>query len=97
MHYVTYQLPGDSEKCLSRNATVCSDSASSSCCGLFVLLCEAAVPLEDGGVCLAADNIKGEAGLQSKFLSLLNDNVDGREIGDVSCSLLGCDKLSDPA
>ena len=61
------------------------------------MLCEAAVPLEDGGVCLALDDINGEAGVQRKFQSLLNDIIDGREIGNVSCSLLGCDKLSDSA
>ena len=102
MHYVTYQWPGDSEKCLSRKATLCSDSASHSCCGLCVIFCEAAVPLEDEGVCLASDDTEeeavgesmSEAGLKSKFQSLLNDTIEGRKIGDVSCSLLGCDKLS---
>lgn len=61
------------------------------------MLCEATVPLEDGGVCLASDDVNGEAGLQRKFQSLVKDIVDGREIGDIPCSLLGCDKLSDSA
>ena len=83
-----------------RNATVCSDSASPSCCDLCVLLCEAIVPLEDEGGCLAGD-IKGEpvdesmteAGVKREFQSLLNDIIAETEIGDASCSLLCCNKV----
>ena len=42
---------------------------------------------------LADDSTSG-IGLKRKFQSLLNDVIDGREIGDVSCSFSGCGKLS---
>ena len=61
-----------------------------------------AVPLEDEGVGRVSDEIKeeladestSEIGLKRKFQSLLNDVIDGREIGDVSFSFSGGDKLS---
>ena len=39
------------------------------------------------------DELMSETGLKRKFQSLLSDVIDGRDIGDVSCSFLGCDKL----
>ena len=40
------------------------------------------------------DELMSETGLKRRFQSLLNEFIDGREIGDVSCSFLGRDKLS---